>query len=145
MANFIFGASLLIGLVGVKSVYELLLVKYQSTERFFKNAAKANVNPEGSDSFGCDITYIDENNKIQYIEVKSNSDNQNHFFITYTEYYMTIDKKEDYQIIIVKNTLNNESREICNIGNIFQLDGDSDIFNNEKFTANFNTMEIYYK
>lgn len=135
----------LIGLVGEKSVYELLLMKYQSTEWVSKNAAKANVNPEGSDSHGYDITYVDENNQVQYIEVKSKSDNQNHFYISYPEYCMALEKNESYHIIIVKNALDNDKREIIDIGNIFLLDNESDLFNNKKFTANFNTMEIYYK
>lgn len=135
----------LIGLVGEKSVYELLLQKYQSTEWVSKNAAKANVNPEGSDSHGYDITYVDENNQVQYIEVKSKSDNQNHFFISYPEYCMALEKNERYHIIIVKNALDNDKREIIDIGNIFLLDDESDLFNNKRFTANFNSMEIYYK
>lgn len=135
----------LIGIVAEKSVYEILVSKYNSTEWVSKNAAKAGVNPEGSDSFGCDITYVNENNQIQYIEVKGKIDNHNHFYISYPEYCKAIKEKENYRIILVKFALDNSKREIIDLGNIFLLDEHSDLFNNDRFTANFNSIEIIFE
>ena len=135
----------LIGMVAEKTVYDYLLIRNSSTEWISKNAARAGVNPEGSDSNGCDITYVDEANQIQYIEVKGKIDNQNHFYISYPEYCKAIEKKENYRIILVKNALDNEKREIIDIGNIFLLDDDSDVFNNKRFSANFNSLEIIFE
>ena len=135
----------LIGIVAEKSVYDILVNKFNSTEWISKNAAKAGVNPEGSDIFGCDITYVDELNQIQYIEVKGKIDNQNHFYISYPEYCKAIKEKENYRIILVKFALNNQKREIIDIGNIFLLEDHSDVFNNNRFTANFNSLEIVFE
>ena len=135
----------LIGMVAEKTVYDYLLIRHSSTEWISKNAARAGVNPEGSDSNGCDITYVDEANQIQYIEVKGKIDNQNHFYISYPEYCKAIEKKENYRIILVMNALDNEKREIIDIGNIFLLDDDSDVFNNKRFSANFNSLEIIFE
>ncbi|OFY84117.1 MAG: hypothetical protein A3F72_19760 [Bacteroidetes bacterium RIFCSPLOWO2_12_FULL_35_15] len=135
----------LIGIVAEKSVYDLMLLKNSSTEWISKNAARAGVNPEGSDSHGCDITYVDEFNQIQYVEVKGAIDNQNHFYITYKEYYKALKEKENYQIILVKFALDNEKREPNHLGNIFLLDANSDVFHNNKFSANFNSLEITFQ
>lgn len=135
----------LIGIVAEKSVYDALSIEFKNVEWVSKNAAKALVNPEGSDIYGYDIHYFDEENNIQYVEVKGKGNQDKHFFISYSEYHFALEKKENYQIIQVFNTLDNDKREIQDIGNIFLIGEDEEVFDNEKFTALFTNLEIRYQ
>ena len=134
----------LIGIVAEKAVYEILVEKYKIVEWMSKNAAKAEVNPEGSDAHGYDMYYIDENEEIQFVEVKGKSSSDRHFFISSPEYHFALQKKENYRILQVFNTLDNENRKIEDIGNVFLLNENEELFNNSKFTAHFTNLEIIY-
>jgi len=135
----------LIGIVAEKSVFEALLQKYKNVEWVSKNAAKALVNPEGSDIYGYDMHYIDEEDNIQYVEVKGKGNSDKHFFISYPEYHFALENRENYKIIQVFNTLDNNKREIQDIGNVFLIGEHEEIFDNEKFTALFTNLEIRYQ
>lgn len=134
----------LIGIVAEKVVYDFLSNKYSDVEWVSKNAAKAEVNPEGSDIHGYDMRYIDENGEIQYIEVKGKSTDDKHFFISSSEYHFALQKKENYKILQVFNTLDNENRKIEDIGNVFLLAENEEVFDNSRFTAHFTNLEITY-
>ena len=91
------------------------------------------------------IIYVDENNQKHYIEVKSNTADQKHFFVSFPEFDKSIHEGEYYHFFVVLYVFDNEKREILDLGNIFNLDENSDVFNNKKFTANFNSLEITFK
>ena len=135
----------LMAIVSEKAVYDILKTNYPTTSWISKNAAKAGINPEGSDVYGCDIIYVDENNQKHYIEVKSNTADQKHFFVSFPEFDKSIHEGEYYHFFVVLYVFDNEKREILDLGNIFNLDENSDVFNNKKFTANFNSLEITFK
>src|SRR5690606_17894339 len=134
-----------VGLVSEKVVYEVLLKQnFKKVEWASKNAAKAGVNPEGTDSVGYDILYIDENDNINYIEVKGSSGNDNQFYISYAEYLFASNNPMNYSIIRVYHALDNVNRRIVNLGNIFILDDDEELFSNSKFSTKFKTLEINF-
>ncbi len=136
----------LIGLVAEKIVFEKIKAAYSTVEWVSKNAAKAEENPEGSDEYNCDITYVDVNNQKHYVEVKGKSDDQKQFFLSYYEYLKALKEKENYHIYLVLFALDNTRRRILNLGNLFLLNEDNeDIFNNSKFTANFSSLDIRFK
>ena len=133
----------LIGLVAEKMVYEQLIKdNFQSVTWVSKNAAKAKVNPEGTDDYGYDIGYIDSLGKDHFIEVKGKGDDVKHFFITSPEFRRAVDEKDFYHVVFVPFALDNSHREMHDLGNIFIFTQLEDIFSNERFTAKFNTLEI---
>lgn len=134
-----------VGLVAEKVVYEALLKQnFQKVEWVSKNAAKAGVNPEGTDSLGYDILYIDEDDNINYVEVKGSSGNDNQFYISYAEYFFALNNPENYSIIRVYNALDNNNRRIVNLGNIFILEDQEELFSNSRFSTKFKTLEINF-
>ena len=134
-----------IGLLAEKLVYDALLKrKYKKVEWVSKNAAKAGINPEGTDTLGYDMFSIDENDNIIYYEVKGSSGWENNFYVSYPEYCFAVAKMDDYNIIRVLNVFDNSNRQILNIGNIFLLSESEHIFENQKFSAQFKTLEISY-
>lgn len=134
-----------VGIVAEKVVYETLLKQnFKKVEWVSKNAAKAGVNPEGTDTLGYDILYIDENDKINYVEVKGSIANDNQFYISYAEYLFALNNAKNYSIIRVYNTLHNDNRRIVNLGNIFILDDDEELFSNSRFSTKFKTLEINF-
>jgi len=134
-----------VGIVAEKVVYEVLLKQnFKKVEWVSKNAAKAGVNPEGTDTLGYDILYIDENDKINYVEVKGSIANDNQFYISYAEYLFALNNPKNYSIIRVYNTLNNDNRRIVNLGNIFILDDEEELFSNSRFSTKFKTLEINF-
>lgn len=135
----------LLGAVAEKMVFDKLYESNDTTEWISKNASKAGINPEGSDIHGYDIKYLDCNNEVQYVEVKGKVDDQKHFYISYPEYKKALSEKENYHIYLVLFTLDNNKRKIFHLGNIFLLNEKDDVFNNERFTANFNSLEIRFK
>lgn len=134
----------LIGIVGEKSVYDELFKIYSNVEWISLNAKKCGHFPEGSDEHNCDIRYVDENNEVHYVEVKSKSNDEKHFFISKEEYAKAILNKKNYHLYIVLFTLENKKRRILHLGNIFLLDDNGSLFNNNKFTAEFKQLEITF-
>lgn len=135
-----------IGLVAEKMVYELLSEKpdYSQIKWVSKNAAKANITPEGDDSHGYDIEYLDrEGNKI-YVEVKGKNNEEKVFIISMNELKTAFDKREKYRLIFVANTLDNESRDFIDLGDLFNFEPSQDFMKNDKFTPTSKTYEIKF-
>jgi hypothetical protein len=135
----------LVGIVAEKQVFEKLSELYSSVEWISKNAAKAGVNPEGTDLHACDIKYTDHDNQLHYVEVKGKIDDQKQFYISFPEYCKAINERENYHLFVVLNALDNPHRKILDLGNIFLLEDDTDLFNNKRFTANFCNLEIRFQ
>lgn len=124
------------GFVGEAYVYETLVSKYGKDNVFWvsENAKKADVNPQGSESKGYDMHYIDENDKVHYVEVKSTSTDDNSFKISPEEVRFGEQHDKDYEVIQALKTLGQE-REMKNLGNIFHYGEDESFNNNSKFTV----------
>ncbi|WP_183561602.1 sacsin N-terminal ATP-binding-like domain-containing protein [Mucilaginibacter sp. SP1R1] len=133
----------LIGLVAEKMVYEQLVKEnFHNVSWVSKNAAKAKVNPEGTDDYGYDVGYIDALGNDHFIEVKGKVDNVKHFYISSPEFRKAVEENEFYHVIYVPFALDNRKREMHDLGNIFLFSELEDLFNNQRFTAKFNTLEI---
>lgn len=133
------------GLVAEKAVYQILQKSHPNIEWVSRNAAKAGVNPEGSDQHGCDLRYVDRNGQPQYVEVKSSTTDEKYFFLSFPEYSKAIHEKENYHFYLVLSVLDPPKRRILHLGNIFLLDEDQDLFNNKRFTANFSKLEVRFQ
>ena len=134
------------GFIGEVYVYEKLLEKYGNDKVLWvsENAKKANVNPQGSESYGYDMHYIDENDKLHYVEVKSSSSNDNAFKISPEEVRFGEQHRKDYAVIQVLNALN-QNRDIRNLGHIFDYAEEESFNNNSKFTVENDRYTIRFK
>jgi hypothetical protein len=133
------------GIVGEKIVFEMLCRKYSNAEWVSRNAAKAGFNPEGSDQHACDIKYVDESGQPHYIEVKSSTSDDKHFFVTFPEFSKAMKEQDLYHFYLVLFSLDNTRRKIFNLKNIFMLEDGQEIFENGQFTANFSSLEIRFQ
>ena len=134
----------LIGIVGEKSVYDKLIRDNFNVQWISLNSKKCGHNPEGSDEHNCDMKFVDINNEIHYVEVKAKISDEKHFFISKDEYAKAILHKNNYHLFLVLHALEPKKRRILDIGNIFILDNNNDLFNNNKFTAVFRQLEITF-
>lgn len=134
------------GFVGEAYVYESLVRNYGQDKVFWvsENAKRANVNPQGSDSYGYDIHYIDENNKLRYVEVKSSSSEEDAFQISPEEVRFGEQHGEDYEVIQVLNALD-KKRNMRNLGNIFDYKEEESFNNNRKFKVENDGYRIRFK
>ncbi|HZY82978.1 MAG TPA: DUF3883 domain-containing protein [Cyclobacteriaceae bacterium] len=139
-----------IGMISERLVFELLSKKYRSVKWVSKNASKVDYNhlgfnPEGDDSLGYDLFYIDENQFKFYVEVKGRADNSNSFEITRRELDFGSANAEFYKVILVNYALDDRNRRFRNLGCLFKYKDGEDFFNNTKFLANYRTFEIQFK
>jgi hypothetical protein len=135
----------LIGQVAEKMVFEQLVRDgFQNVTWVSKNAAKAKVNPEGTDDYGYDIGYIDDLGNDHFIEVKGKLDQVKHFHISSPEVRKAKSEKEFYHVYFVPFALDNNKRKIHDLGNLFLFTEPQDLFNNDNFTATFTTLEISF-
>jgi hypothetical protein len=135
-----------IGLIGEYYVYKTLIKKYWVDNVFWvsENARTANVNPQGTESEGYDIRYIDENNQVHYVEVKSSSTEDQTFQISADEVKFGEKHGKEYDVIVVLNTLN-ENRKIRNLGNIFDYEEDESFNNNTRFSVENEGFRIRFQ
>ncbi len=136
-----------IGFVGEAYVYEKLVEKYGKGKVFWvsENAKKANVNPQGSESYGYDMHYMDENDKVHYVEVKSSSSDDNSFNISPEEVRFAEQHCKEYEVIQVLNALDSKTRNIRSLGNIFDYAEEESFNNNSRFTVENDGYRIRYK
>ncbi|MBW1794766.1 MAG: DUF3883 domain-containing protein [Deltaproteobacteria bacterium] len=135
-----------IGLLGEYYVYKALVKKYSADKVFWvsKYAKIAGVNPDGKDGEGYDIRYLDEDNQVHYVEVKSSSDDNYVFPISKPEVNFGEEHKSDYEIIFVLNVLD-QKREFKNLENIFDYEEDESFNNNSKFTVENDGFKIRFE
>ena len=125
-----------IGFIGEAYTYETLVRKHDKDKVFWmsENAKRANVNPQGSESHGYDMHYIDETGKLHYVEIKSSASDDDSFQISPEEVRFGEQHREDYEVIQALNVLSKE-RKLRSLGNIFKYDEDESFNNNKKFTV----------
>lgn len=135
-----------IGLIGEYYVYKTLLTKYGRDKVLWvsENAKTANVNPQGSESEGYDIRYIDDNDHVHYVEVKSSSTDEQAFHISSDEVKFGEIHRKGYEVIIILNTLD-ENREMRNLRNIFDYCEEESFNNNSKFSVENEGFKIRFQ
>ena len=110
-----------------------------------ENARRACVNQQGSESNGYDMHYIDENDKVHYIEVKSSSSDYNHFKMSPEEVRFGEKHRKEYEVIQVLNALDKETRDLKSLGRIFDYAEEESFNNNRKFSVENDGYRIRYK
>jgi hypothetical protein len=135
-----------IGLIGEYYVYRALVNKYGADKVFWisENAKMANINPQGSDSEGYDIRYINENNQVRYVEVKSSSSDESTFQMSPEEVKFAEKHATEYELIFVANVLT-ETRRMNNLGNIFNYPDDESFNNNSRFSVENDGFRIRFQ
>jgi hypothetical protein len=139
-----------IGIVAEMLVFKKLREKYKHVSWVSKNASKIpknrlGYNPEGDDSLGYDIEYLDDEGNKFFVEVKGRADSTDSFEITKNEIEKAHQAKEFYKVIFVTNTMDKSSRRIRDLGNLFLLENGEDFFTNNKFTAIYKSFEIRFQ
>lgn len=134
-----------IGFLGEKYVYETLVRKHTKEKVVWASqyAKMVNVNPEGRDGIGYDISYADEEGKKHYVEVKATKNEEKAFSISKAEVRFGQKHKSDYDVILVLNVCN-KSRRFLNLGKIFELEEDATFNNNNKFNVDTETFRISF-
>jgi Protein NO VEIN, C-terminal len=138
-----------IGLVAEMIVFKELKDSYKDVLWVSKNASKIyksheGYNPEGDDSLGYDIEYLDEEGNKFFVEVKGKSDSADSFEVSRKEIEKAQNAKEFYKVIFVTNTMDKSKRRIRDLGNIFLLDKGEDFLRNRKFKAIYKSFEIRF-
>jgi len=134
------------GFLGEYYAYKALVKKY-SQERVSwvsKYAKIANINPQGNDAEGYDIRYLNENDQVHYVEVKSSNEEDYSFSISPSEVRFGEEHKFNYEVILVHNALG-QGRKLINLGNIFVYDEDESFNNNSKFTVENDGFRIKFE
>ncbi|MFN0277793.1 MAG: DUF3883 domain-containing protein [Pyrinomonadaceae bacterium] len=140
----------LIGIVAELKVYLKLTANQKDVKWVSKNASKVppstpGYNPEGDDSLGYDIEYLDGDGNKVFVEVKGRSDGTEAFEITKKELEEANQKGEYYKVIFVTHVLENSKRRIRDLGNIFLLEKGMDFFSNNRFLVVYKSFEIRFR
>lgn len=134
-----------IGFLGEKYVYETLVRKHTKEKVVWASqyAKMVNVNPEGRDDIGHDISYADEEGKKHYVEVKATKNEEKAFSISKAEVRFGQKHKSDYDVILVLNVCD-KNRRLLNLGKIFEFEEDATFNNNNKFCVDTETFRISF-
>ncbi|PID31156.1 MAG: hypothetical protein CR982_00310 [Candidatus Cloacimonadota bacterium] len=132
------------GFIGELYVYNILKKEYKNIEWVSSNAKKANIISEGDDSRGFDISYLDNDNKIHYIEVKSTNRDNPVFQISKGEVKFGEQNSDVYDIIFITN-VNQKYRKLYRIEKPFKYKKGENFYNNSKFSVENNNFKIVFK
>ncbi|MGF7078880.1 sacsin N-terminal ATP-binding-like domain-containing protein [Mucilaginibacter sp. UYCu711] len=133
------------GLVAEYMVYQMLLAKKaHDLDWISANAATAGINREGRDDKRYDMTYNSDDGDPQYIEVKGTTGGDNAFFISKQEVDFARDKKLSYHLVFVRHALDNDHREIVDLGNPFYIAPGETLLHNGRYTAVYDTLRILF-
>jgi hypothetical protein len=135
-----------IGFVGEYYMYNLLVKKYSKEKVLWVSeyARVANIKPNGNDAEGYDIRYLDEKDKVHYVEVKASIDEDSSFPISSPEVRFGEQHKSNYEVIIVQNALTNK-RKTINLGYIFEYEEDESFNSNSKFAVENDGFRIRFQ
>ncbi len=122
-----------IGFIGEVLVYKKLKEQYGDVSWDSGYAKEANENPKGDDMNHYDIRYK-KDDEYYYVEVKSTTTDNLEFEISELEFEFGKEKKKNYEIFIVTN-VENQNREIKNIGNPFIFEEGESLMNCQRFTV----------
>lgn len=140
----------LVGIVAEYVVFQQLAKKYKKVVWMSKNASKVppstkGYNPEGDDSLGYDIEYLDGDGNKFFVEVKARSDDTCAFEITQKEIEKAKSAKTAFKLIFVTNPLEPSRRRFRDLGNLFYSIEPFDFFSNSRFLVLNKSFEIRFK
>ncbi|KYG28211.1 DUF3883 domain-containing protein [Alkalihalobacillus trypoxylicola] len=124
-----------IGFTGEGHVYKNLIKKYGKENVIWSSeyGKIANKNEDGKDGLGYDFKYIDDKGNHKFVEVKSTTGNEIVFYITKDEVNFAEKHRDSYELYIVVNVFDEETRKIINLDNIFTYSDEETFTNNGKF------------
>ena len=125
-----------LGCIGEIIVFETLKNLYGDENVIWDSgfAKKTNINPKGDDSKHYDIKYKNKNDKWNFIEVKTTTSKKLEFKISNQEVNFGIENKNNYEIMIVINALDEKKkRRNKKLSNPFKFSKDETFTNNSKF------------
>ncbi len=133
-----------IGFIGEYYVHENLAKEYETVKWVSEYARKVGANDDGNDNEGYDLHYFDDKGEIHYVEVKASSGNDFLFHISSAEVRFGENHRKNHEIIFVSNALSRRSRELKNLGSIFDYDDDESFNNNNKFSVESDGFKIRF-
>jgi hypothetical protein len=108
------------GCMGEQRVFSTLKKdpKKEEVKGVSKYAEKYDGTQKGDDSLGYDIEYLEAGEKY-FVEVKSTTGNERHFYISLNEIEKAIEKGSHYKIIFVTHALSDVNARMFVLGNSF--------------------------
>jgi len=130
-----------IGIKGERYVFELLKIKYKDVEWVSENAKLDDVNAQGGAGTGYDMSYLDENEKRVYVEVKASTGNEQAFYMSSNELVFAEDNAENYELVLVTN-INEDRRKFNRYRRLFTYSADESRYKNPKFNLHVKEYRI---
>lgn len=126
------------GIVSEAKVFAALRDRYSNVQWVSGNAEKAGVIPEGNDTCGYDICYIDQYGDMQYVEVKSGKTKQKEiaFYLSESELRFAEENAEHYEVFFVY--IGEDNKPIGNplrLGHLFCYAEGESFYQNSLFHA----------
>jgi hypothetical protein len=125
-----------LGFIGEVVVFESLKSNYNVENVIWDSefAKKAGINPKGDDNKHYDLKYKNRKDQWIFVEVKTVTSKKLEFKISKLEVNFGIANKNNYEIMIVTNALNDKnSRRIKQLTNPFKFGKDESFTNNPRF------------
>ncbi|WP_052599633.1 DUF3883 domain-containing protein [Aureispira sp. CCB-QB1] len=137
----------LIGFRGELFTYKKLVQKYgeEKVKWVSKNGEKAGKVVEGNDYLGYDMKYYDENDDEKFVEVKATSSLFPGFYISHEEMKFGVRNKEDYEIWLILNVLDEKNLSALKMPQAFIFNNNENFLKNSKFFARANNYKVRLK
>jgi len=135
-----------IGLLGEQFVYEKLLrdKSLKNIKWVSLNAKKAEVNPNGNDNLGYDLTYEDSSENLHYIEVKSSKNDDTTFTISKNEVEFGESHVERYEIWLVRKIFDESIPTPLRLTNFFKYAEEESFTKNTRFVVENENFRIRF-
>jgi hypothetical protein len=133
-----------IGLKGERFVYALLKENYTEVEWVSENAKADGVNSHGKAGLGFDLTYVNEENKKIFLEVKASTGDVDYFYLSANELDFAEQHADHYEIIFAAN-INDEKKKFYRFKDLFQYGDDETRYSNKKFRLDAKEYRVQAK
>ncbi|MGG1398036.1 DUF3883 domain-containing protein [Bacillus salipaludis] len=133
-----------IGLKGERFVYALLKENYTEVDWVSENAKADGVNAHGKAGLGYDLTYLNEENKKIFVEVKTTTGDADYFYLSANELDFAEQHADHYEIIFAAN-INDEKKKFYRLKDLFQYGDDENRYSNKKFRLDAREYRIQAK
>ena len=133
-----------IAAAGEAAVYKELCGIYKNVSWVSGIAAMSGFADEGDDTCGYDIKYIDDEGVLQYVEVKSSSDDEISFDISNNELRFACEHSANYEIIFAVVGKDNRLKNApYRLGHLFEFASGEDLLHNNVFSIESEKYHIY--
>lgn len=123
-------------------VYRTCIQNFKEVKWVSENAKKKAVNPEGIGGLGYDLTYVDENGEMIYVEIKSTVGSSITFMITDNELSFAEKNHLKYEVALVTNIDDECSRKIHRLQGLFTYQDGESRHGNSKFSLSSDDYRV---